>query len=78
VVAVPMTRSERRVAALIVAALVVLSGGWFVLSWQVAHNPIGDAIGEALGVALGLLIVTSVIGAIRGRGAGRQTTGPDR
>jgi hypothetical protein len=77
-----MTSSERRIAILIVVALVILAGGWFVLSWRVAHNPVGDAIGEALGVGLALLIVTSVIGAIRGRGGGRdgpgRAPGPDR
>jgi len=70
--------SERRVAVLIVATLVVLAGGWFVVSWRVAHNTVGDAIGEALGVALGLLIVVSVIGAIRGRNGQKRRPEPDR
>lgn len=62
------TNQETRLAVVALAAVVVLSAGWFVLSWRVAHNTVGDAIGEALGVALGLLIVCSVIGAVRGRG----------
>lgn len=46
--------------------IVVLAGGWFVMSWRVMGSAVSDAVGEALGVALGLLVAISVVGAVIG------------
>lgn len=46
------------------AAILVLAGGWLVLSSTVMHTAVVDALGEAAGVALALLVVVSVIGAV--------------
>ncbi len=47
-------------------AIVLLAGGWFLLSWTVMHSAIADALGEAAGVAFALLVVVSVVGAVLG------------
>jgi hypothetical protein len=59
---------DHRVVVLGGVLIAVLSAGWFLLSWQVAHNPAGDAFGEALGMVFFLLIVGSVIGGMLRRG----------
>lgn len=69
-------------------AILVLAGGWFVLSSTVMHTAVVDALGEAAGVAFALLVVVSVIGAVVGSRRGEQATeaaeeteavdGPDR
>jgi hypothetical protein len=59
---------DHRVVVLGGVLIAVLSAGWFLLSWQVAHNPAGDAFGEALGMVFFLLIVGSVIGGMHRRG----------
>lgn len=66
---------DQRVVVLGGALIVLLAAGWFLLSWQVAHNPAGDAFGEALGMVFFLLIVGSVIGGTLRRG---HTTDDDR
>ena len=70
-----------RVAAGFVAIL-VLAGGWFVLSSTVMHTAVVDALGEAAGVAFALLVVVSVIGAVlssrRGDQPAEPADGPDR
>jgi hypothetical protein len=63
----PSDQTAMRTAVLGGLAVLLLAGGWFVLSWRVGHTGPGDAVGEALGVALGLLIALSVVGAIRSR-----------
>jgi hypothetical protein len=45
-------------------AILVLAGGWFLLSWGVQHTAVADALGEAAGVAFALLVVVSVVGAV--------------
>ena len=44
--------------------VVILAGGWFVMSTVVMQDSLTDALGQAIGVALGLLIFVSVVGAI--------------
>jgi hypothetical protein len=44
--------------------VVVLAGGWFVMSSVVMRTSVIDALGQAIGVAFGLLMVVSVVGAI--------------
>ena len=44
--------------------VLLLAGGWFLLSWRVQHSAVADALGEAAGVAFALLVVVSVVGAI--------------
>jgi hypothetical protein len=44
--------------------ILLLAGGWFLLSWRVQHTALPDALGEAAGVAFALLVVVSVVGAI--------------
>jgi len=44
--------------------ILLLAGGWFLLSWRVQHSAVTDALGEAAGVAFALLVVVSVVGAI--------------
>jgi hypothetical protein len=45
-------------------AILVLAGGWFLLSSTVMHTAVLDALGEAAGVAFALLVIVSVIGAV--------------
>ena len=47
-------------------AILVLAGGWFLLSSTVMHTAVVDALGEAAGVAFALLVVVSVVGAVLG------------
>jgi hypothetical protein len=51
---------QTRTAVLGAAAIVLIAGGWFLLSWRVAHNPAGDAFDESLGVAFAVLIVVAL------------------
>ena len=44
--------------------VVILAGGWFVMSTVVMQDSLIDALGQAIGVAFGLLIFLSVVGAI--------------
>jgi hypothetical protein len=44
--------------------VVILAGGWFVMSTVVMQDSVIDALGQAIGVAFGLLIFLSVVGAI--------------
>jgi membrane protein implicated in regulation of membrane protease activity len=63
-----MTTEREGGGWLVTAGLVVilvLAGGWFMLSWTVMHSAVVDALGEAAGVAFALLVVVSVIGAVR-------------
>jgi hypothetical protein len=49
------------------AAVLLLAGGWFLLSvWEMGTRA-ADALGEALGVGFALLVVVSAIGAVLGR-----------
>jgi hypothetical protein len=44
--------------------VVVLAGGWFIMSSVVFETSLIDALGQSIGVAFGLLMVLSVVGAI--------------
>ncbi|MEU8079294.1 hypothetical protein AB0B31_28095 [Catellatospora citrea] len=55
----------RRARLLLLAALLLGSGGWFALSWGLLGTGLADAANEAVGAALGLLILVSVVGTVR-------------
>ncbi|WP_144123056.1 hypothetical protein [Catellatospora sichuanensis] len=55
----------RRARLLLLAALLLGSGGWFTLSWGLLGTAPADAANEAAGAALGLLILISVVGTVR-------------
>ncbi len=57
-------RSPTRVLLTGGVTILLLAGGWFVLSHFVMHTAVPDAIGEALGVAFALLVVASFVGAV--------------
>jgi hypothetical protein len=50
---------------LALAGILVLSGGWFGVSWRVLGSPVVDAVGEAAGGVVAVLVLVSVVGAVR-------------
>ncbi|MBV1851859.1 hypothetical protein [Catellatospora tritici] len=56
---------DARARLLLLAVLLIGSGGWFALSWGLMGTSPGDAAGEAAGAALGLLVLISVVGTVR-------------
>lgn len=52
-------------AAMAVAGIVTLAGGWFCVSRFVLGSPVVDAIGEAAGGVVAVLVLVSVVGALR-------------
>jgi hypothetical protein len=65
------TDDQTRTVVLGAVAIALIAGGWFVLSWRVAHNPAGDAFDESLGVAFAVLIVVALLhGFLRRGGTG--------
>jgi hypothetical protein len=50
---------------LALAGILVLSGGWFTVSWRVLGSPVVDAVGEAAGGVVAVLVLVSVVGAVR-------------
>jgi hypothetical protein len=63
-----MTHDQTRTVVLGAVAIALIAGGWFVLSWRVAHNPAGDAFDESLGVAFAVLIVAALLQNLLRRG----------
>lgn len=55
------SQDQTRTAVLGAAVIVLIAGGWFMLSWLVVHNPAGDAFDESLGVAFAVLIVVALV-----------------
>jgi hypothetical protein len=63
-----------------VIAVLVLTVGWFLMSYFAMDTDVSDALGESVGAGLGLLIALSVVGAVvsartslkAGRAAGRD------
>ncbi len=62
------TDGQTRTVVLGAVAIALIAGGWFVLSWRVAHNPAGDAFDESLGVAFAVLIVAALLHGFLRRG----------
>jgi hypothetical protein len=62
------TDDQTRTVVLGAVAIALVAGGWFVLSWRVAHNPAGDAFDESLGVAFAVLIVVALLHGFLRRG----------
>jgi hypothetical protein len=56
-----MTHDHTRTVVFGAVAIALIAGGWFVLSWRVAHSPAGDAFDESLGVAFAVLIVAALL-----------------
>jgi hypothetical protein len=49
----------------LLAVVLLVAVGWFVLSTVVAHNDPRTAVRETVGVGLGVTVLISVVGALR-------------